>query len=41
MGAAWATTSLIHDVPSATDDVERIITEAGDILCRLGDTMQR
>jgi len=40
MGAAWAT-SLIHDVPPDTDDVERMMTEAGDILGRLGGTIRR
>jgi NAD(P)H-dependent flavin oxidoreductase YrpB (nitropropane dioxygenase family) len=32
---------LIHDIPSATDAVERMMTEAGDILGRLAGAVRR
>jgi hypothetical protein len=32
---------LIHDVPSATDAVERMMTEAGDILGRIAGAIRR
>jgi enoyl-[acyl-carrier protein] reductase II len=32
---------LIHDIPSATDAVERMMTEAGDILVRLSAATRR
>ena len=32
---------LIHDIPSATDAVERMMAEAGDILGRLGGAIRQ
>jgi nitronate monooxygenase len=32
---------LIHDIPSATSAVERMMAEAGDILARLSDAIRR